>query len=190
MNALSPEGNFKTIPVPSRLYHGRPSSRKPLSGFRISISDSLSLNGVPTTWSSRAWSSLYTSAPNTTTDYVQKLLDLGATVVGKTKTTQFGWLGRSGEWVDEQEPWNPRGDGYQRMSGSSPGAAAALMGYEWMDHAVGDSKSIGLGSDRGELISCRCDCESGRIVFNYLKSRCPLWPREKKIRVRTSFTRI
>lgn len=140
MNVLSPQGNFKTVPVPSRLYHPRPSARKPLSGLRISVSDSLSLHGVPTTLGSRAWSSLYTSRGEVNTNYVQEIINLGAVVIGKTKMTQFGRLGLDGEWVDEQAPWNPRGDGHQKISGSSPGAAAALMGYEWMDHAVGDSK--------------------------------------------------
>lgn len=81
---------------------------------------------------------------------MQEIIDLGAVVIGKTKITQFGRLGLDGEWVDEQAPWNPRGDGYQKISGSSPGAAAALMGYEWMDHAVGESKFAILWPEKDE----------------------------------------
>ena len=83
--------------------------------------------------SSKAWLELYPAVGETAL-YVKKLLDLGAVIVGKTKTTQFA---TAVEWIDFQSPTNPRGDGYQDPSGSSAGAAASLAGYPWLDYAVG-----------------------------------------------------
>lgn len=135
-----------TIPVPSRLYYPKPSLRKPLSGVRVSLSDTISLKGTHTTFSSRAWKSLYKDPADKTIFTAQELVDQGAIIVGKTKTTQFG---TGAEWVDEQAPWSARGDGYQRMQGASVGAASAIIGYEWLDHSVGvDGKPWSLTSRR------------------------------------------
>lgn len=128
-----------TVPVPSRLYYPQPSLRKPLSGVRVSVGDTVSLKGTHTTFSSRAWKSLYKDPSSVTANYAQELLDQGAIIVGKTKTAQFG---TGADWVDQQAPWSARGDGYQRMQGSSIGAASALVGYEWLDRSIGvDGKS-------------------------------------------------
>jgi Asp-tRNA(Asn)/Glu-tRNA(Gln) amidotransferase A subunit family amidase len=134
LTSSSLQGDSQAIPVPSRLYHPRPSPRKPLSGIRVSISDTISLKGTHTTFSSRAWKSLYKNPSDKTAEYARKLLDLGAVLVGKTKTSQFG---TGAEWVDEQAPWSSRGDGYERLKGGSVGAAAASIGYEWFQHSVG-----------------------------------------------------
>jgi len=138
------QGDSVTVPVPSRLYYPKPSPRKPLSGVRVSLGDTISLKGTHTTFSSRAWKSLYKDPSNATAKYAQELVDQGAIIVGKTKTTQFG---TGAEWVDEQAPWSARGDGYQRIQGASVGAASAVIGYEWLDHSVGvDGKPWSLTS--------------------------------------------
>ncbi|RGP68975.1 hypothetical protein FSPOR_4952 [Fusarium sporotrichioides] len=134
LTSSSVQGDSVTVPVPSRLYYPQPSLRKPLSGVRVSIGDAISLKGTHTTFSSRAWKSLYKDPSNATASYAQDLLEKGAIIVGKTKTAQFG---TGVEWVDQQAPWSARGDGYHRMQGSSVGAASALVGYEWLDHSVG-----------------------------------------------------
>ncbi|KAH7165633.1 hypothetical protein EDB81DRAFT_639315 [Dactylonectria macrodidyma] len=144
LSSLSLQGDFKSIPVPSRLYHPRPSLRKPLSGVRVSVSDFASLNGTGTTLSSRAWTSLYKSTSTATSDHARKLVDLGAIIVGKTKTSQ---LGAGVEWVDEQAPWNARGDGYQTLLGSSVGAAAGLLGYEWLQQSLGSDDNGATAQD-------------------------------------------
>ena len=95
----------------------------------------MSLKGVLTTLSSRSWSALYSAPKSSTADYAQRLMDLGAVIVGKTKVSP---LASGREWVDAQSPWNPRADQYQRSSGSSAGAGVALAGYEWLQHAVGE----------------------------------------------------
>ncbi|KAM5509018.1 glutamyl-tRNA(Gln) amidotransferase [Fusarium oxysporum f. sp. phaseoli] len=127
-------GDSVTVPVPSRLYHPQPSAKKPLSGVRVSISDTISLKGTYTTFSSRAWKSLYRNASSSTAKYAQSLIDQGAIIVGKTKISH---LGAGAEWVDQQAPWSARGDGYHRMEGGSVGAAAASAGYSWIDYSIG-----------------------------------------------------
>lgn len=129
---LSSDGVSKTIPVPSRFYH-KPTSKRPLAGKRVSLTDPFDVQGAKTTLSSRAWSQLYPAADKSAA-YVKKLLDLGAVIVGKTKTTQFS---TGLQWVDHHPPVNPRGDRYHEASGSSAGAAASLAGYRWLDFAVG-----------------------------------------------------
>lgn len=139
LNALSLGGVFKSIPVPSRLYHRQPTTAKPLSGIRISISDVVTLHGTQTTLSSRAWTALNPLPATSSADYVNRLLDLGAVIVGKTKVSQFA---AGGEWVDVQAPWNPRADQYQDPSTSSAGAAAAAAGYPWLQHVIGEDGKV------------------------------------------------
>lgn len=134
LTSASVLGDSVTVPVPSRLYHPRPSPQKPLSGMRVSISDTISVKGTHTTFSSRAWKSLYKEASSNTAKYAQTLLDQGAVIIGKTKTSQFG---TGAEWIDQQAPWSARGDGYNSMKGGSVGAAAALVGYPWLDYSIG-----------------------------------------------------
>ncbi|CAN8105645.1 unnamed protein product [Discula destructiva] len=135
----SSEDTSKTIPVPSRHYH-HPTPERPLSGTRLAITDTFDIEGVKTTWSSRAWAELYPAA-SAVGPYVKQLLEQGAVIVGKTRTTQFS---AGTEWVDFHSPTNPRGDRYQDASGSSTGAAASLAGYPWLDYAVGGDIDGGI----------------------------------------------
>lgn len=136
-----------TIGVPSRLYF-TPTKQKPLAGLRIAVKDTQNVRGAKTTGSSRAWAQLYGPQEKSATG-VQRLLDHGAIVVGKLKSTQFGeseWATR--DWVDYHAPWNPRGDGYQTPSASSSGSAASVAAYEWLDLSTGtDCTLILSGSD-------------------------------------------
>ncbi|KAL7811974.1 amidase signature enzyme [Trichoderma gracile] len=133
LSSLSDDGSHKSIAVPSRLYHPAPSIRKPLSGVRLAVTDAMSLKGVQTTMSSRAWTQLYGAEDLETAKLAQRLIDMGAIIVGKTKSSQ---LDSGREWVDVEAPWNPRGDGYQGSGGSAAGAGASVSGYAWMEHAV------------------------------------------------------
>ena len=133
-----------SVAVPSRLYFKRNDSH-PLAGMRIAVKDNTDLSGIRTGGSSRCYTRLYgprkESAP-----IIQKLLDLGAIAVGKTKTTQFAdteWA--TGDWVDVHPPFTPRADGYQSPSGSSAGSGAAVAAYDWLDIATGTD---GCGSLR------------------------------------------
>lgn len=133
-----------SIAVPSRMYYKR-SAEFPLAGLRIAVKDTMDLQGVRTGGSSRDYTRLYPPRKETAPS-VRKLLELGAVVVGKTKTTQFAdteWP--TADWVDFHAPFSPRADGYQSPSGSSAGSGAAMAAFEWLDFATGTD---GCGSLR------------------------------------------
>ncbi|KAJ5725647.1 amidase-like protein [Penicillium malachiteum] len=65
---------------------------------------------------------------------VQKLIDHGAIIVGKTKTAEFaGSQGVIGDWADFSYAFNPRADGYLRCTGSSMGSSSGIASYPWLD---------------------------------------------------------
>jgi hypothetical protein len=131
-NAMS-----KSIAVPSRLYYAPPSPSKPLSGLRLGVKDIYHLRGMATSGGNRAYYAHY-GVQNATAPSIQRLVDLGAVVVGKMGTVQFAnGDNPTADWVDFHCPFNPRGDGYQRPSGSSTGPAAGVAAYAWLDAAVG-----------------------------------------------------
>ena len=138
---MSNEGVWKSVAVPSRLY-ARGSS-KPLAGARVAVKDCFDLAGVQTTQMSRSYMELYGPLQESA-DFVKRLIELGATIVGKTKMTAFASSDEpTDQYIDFHCPFNPRGDMYQSPSGSSAGAAAALAGYPWLDYSIGaDSKII------------------------------------------------
>ena len=119
------------------------SQRKPLAGFRITIKDNFALEGIKSTMLNRAYTELY-MPKNESATVVQKLVGLGAVIVGKTKMCAFASAEEpTDQWIDYHCPWNPRGDTYQSPSGSTNGSAASLAGYDWLDFSVGtDSKSV------------------------------------------------
>ena len=133
------------VAVPSRLYYAK-SSSKPLAGVRIGIKDIYDVADVRTSDGNRAFYSLYPPA-STSAVAVQLLIDAGAIIVGKMKTSQFanGELATA-DWVDYHSPFNPRGDGYQDPSSSSSGPGAGEGSYPWLDLALGSDTG---GSIRG-----------------------------------------
>ena len=118
-------GHFPTVAVPSRLYFTK-TAHKPLAGIRVGVKDIFSIKGIKTGNGNRAWYNLYPSA-NTTALAVQNLIDAGAVIVGKLKTSQFA-IGETAtaDWIDVHAPFNPRGDGYQDPSSSSAGPAVGI----------------------------------------------------------------
>ncbi|KAI9745492.1 MAG: hypothetical protein M1818_001026 [Claussenomyces sp. TS43310] len=133
-----------TIAVPSRLYYAAPTAELPLSGVRIGVKDLYDLKGLKTSMGNRAWFHLYDSV-NSTAVAIQRLIDLGGVIIGKTRLSQFA-NGESAtiDWVDYHDPFNPRGDGYQDPSSSSSGAGSAEASYDWID--------MNIGSDTGGSI--------------------------------------
>jgi hypothetical protein len=150
----SPDGTFSVLPanvggqalavaVPSRLYFEKTAS-KPLAGVRVGIKDIFDIKGVKTGNGNRAWYKLYPAA-NKTAEAVQRLIDAGAVIIGKMKTSQFAnGETATADWVDYHAPFNPRGDGYQDAGSSSAGPGAGPAAYSWLD--------ISLGSDTGGSI--------------------------------------
>ena len=131
------------VAVPSRLYY-TVTPEKPLAGVRLGVKDIYDVAGVKTGDGNRAIYGLY--PPKTANAVaVQRLIDAGAVIVGKLKTSQFanGEMATA-DWVDYHSPFNPRGDGYQDPSSSSSGPGAAAGSYPWLD--------LTLGSDTGGSI--------------------------------------
>lgn len=152
-----PDGNFTTLSaaiqgtasltvgVPSRLYYS-PSAEKPLDGVRFGIKDIYDIAGIRTGNGNRAFYNLYPPA-SVNSVVVQKLIDAGAVIVGKQKTSQFAnGQSATADWVDYHSPFNARGDGYQDPSSSSAGAGSSIGSYPWLDIAVGSDTG---GSIRG-----------------------------------------
>ena len=131
------------VAVPSRLYYTK-TADKPLAGVRTGIKDIYDIAGVRTSDGNRAYYALYPPR-NATALVVQQLIDAGAILVGKMKTSQFanGEVATA-DWVDYHEPFNPRGDGYQDTSSSSSGPGSGAGSYPWLD--------LTLGSDTGGSI--------------------------------------
>lgn len=132
--ASLPGASVMTVGVPSRLYYLR--DERPLAGIRLGVKDLYDLKGVKTGAGSRAYYDLYAEA-NMTAPAVQRLIDAGAVVVGKMKTTQFAMPEFAPLAIDYQAPFNPRGDGYQDPGSSSSGPGAGMASYEWLDIAIG-----------------------------------------------------
>jgi hypothetical protein len=133
------------IAVPSRLYYKK-TAEKPLAGIRLGVKDIFDVSGVKTGNGNRAWYHFYPNA-NSTALPVQRLIDAGAIVVGKMKTSQFAHMEYStSDWVDYHAPFNPRGDGNQDPNGSSAGPGAGIASYPWLDVAIGTDTG---GSIRG-----------------------------------------
>jgi Asp-tRNA(Asn)/Glu-tRNA(Gln) amidotransferase A subunit family amidase len=136
-------GQKRAIAVPSRLYYTK-TADKPLAGVRLGIKDVFDIAGVKGSNGNRAWYGLYPAA-NETAMVVQRLIDAGAVIVGKMKTSQFANGERpTADWVDQLSPFNPRGDGYQDSGASSSGSAAGAAAYDFLD--------LTLGSDTGDSI--------------------------------------
>ena len=113
----------------------------PLAGLRILVKDNIHLQGMRTSVGNRAFYDTYPPRRETA-DCIQRLINHGVVVCGKTKMTSFANWEEPVEYIDYQVPWNPRADGYQSPGGSSSGSAVAVATYEWLDIAIGtDSKS-------------------------------------------------
>ncbi|KAK5995289.1 Scytalone dehydratase-like Arp1-like protein [Cladobotryum mycophilum] len=120
--------------IPSRIRSSAHTS--PLAGLRILVKDNIHLKGIKTSAGNRAFYETY-PPQDQSADCIQKLMDKGVVVVGKTKLNSFGNWEEPTEYIDYQAPWNPRADGYQSTGGSSSGSASAIVSYDWLDIAIG-----------------------------------------------------
>ena len=133
------------VAVPSRLYYTS-TAEKPLAGVRTGIKDIYDIAGVKTSDGNRAFYGLYDPRKANSVP-VQRLIDAGAILVGKMKTSQFAnGETATADWVDYHSPFNPRGDGYQDPSSSSSGPGAGAGSYPWLDLTMGSDTG---GSIRG-----------------------------------------
>ncbi|KAE9362661.1 putative Glutamyl-tRNA amidotransferase subunit A [Stipitochalara longipes BDJ] len=143
LSASIPGVQSPTIGVPSRLYYTK-TDAQPLAGVRLGVKDIYDVAGTRRGCGNRAYYDLYAEKYDTA-PAVQKLVDAGAIIVGKMKTSQFanGEMATA-DWVDYHSPFNARGDGYSDPSSSSAGAGSGISAYDWLD--------LALGSDTGGSI--------------------------------------
>lgn len=132
----------------------------PLSGRTLAVKDLFDVAGVRTTYGSRIYAE---HVPERTAVAVQRLVDAGAVVVGKSHLPEFAWsvLGQSPWYETCQNPAHPG----RTTGGSSSGSAAAL--------AAGLSE-LALGSDTG----CSIRLPSAACETVGLKSQWGLIPME------------
>lgn len=80
------------IPVPSKLYYSLLDAEKyPLAGLRFGLKDLMPVKGLVTTGGSRAYARVYDSPANETAPAIERLIGLGAVLVGKAKLSTFAY---------------------------------------------------------------------------------------------------
>ena len=99
LSAAAQGAQSSTIGVPSKLYYTK-TTAKPLAGVRLGVKDIYDVAGVKTSCGNRAFYELY-PVKNVTAVAVQKLIDAGAVIIGKMKTSQFAnGETATADWVD------------------------------------------------------------------------------------------
>lgn len=134
--------NQVRVVVPSRSYSSsKKDPNKPLLGVRITVKDIFDIKNFKTTLCNRAWTEYHAQKAETAPS-VQRLQDLGAVIVGKTRLNAMVVREEPMECVEFLAPFNPRGDGYQTPSGSSTGSCVALAAYPWLDFSLGSDSQF------------------------------------------------
>ena len=136
-------------------------ARSALHGVPIAIKDNFYLSGFPLARGSRTDPDY---VPNATAPMVQRLLDAGAVIIGKTTTPEFGWKGTGISPLTgiTRNPWNPE----RNSGGSSAGSAASV--------AAG-AVPIAIGTDAGGSIRIPA-AFCGIAGFKPTLGRIPVWP--------------
>ena len=108
-----------------------------LSGLRFAVKDVIDVKGVPTTAGSR----FLRYTPTSNAYVVQKVLDEGGEIIGKTNTHEFamGATNTSSAIGPARNPVDP-----QRISGGSSGGSAVAVALGLAD--------VGIGTDTGGSI--------------------------------------
>lgn len=75
--------------MPSRCY-SRPSLKSLLHGVRVLVKDNCALARIKTGLQNRAFFATYKAEENTA-DYIKRLINLSAIIVGKTKLSSFAF---------------------------------------------------------------------------------------------------
>ena len=117
--------------VDASLGRGADNASKPLAGLPIAVKDVLMVEGMPSTCGSKI---LEGFMPPFTATAVQKLIDAGAVVIGKTNTDEFA-MGSSTEnsaYGVTHNPWN-----LKRVPGGSSGGSAAAVAAGLVPAALG-----------------------------------------------------
>lgn len=132
--------------VPSRAYTTSSPESLPLAGLRVVIKDNFDIVGSKTSLCNCAWLE-YHEIKEATAPAVQRLQQLGAVIIGKSRLNAMVIREEPMECVEFLAPFNPRGDGYQTSSGSSSGSAVAVSAYPWIDFALGSDSKSDVGNE-------------------------------------------
>ena len=135
--------------------------RSALHGVPIAVKDNFYLAGFPLARGSRTDPAY---VPDATAPMVERLLDAGAVVIGKTTTPEFGWKGTGISPLTgvTRNPWNPE----RNSGGSSAGSAATV--------AAG-AVAVSIGTDAGGSIRIPASF-CGVPGFKPTLGRIPVWP--------------
>ena len=151
----------------TRVEPAKPASQGLLSGRTLGVKDLFDTAGIRTTYGSRLYEE---HVPERNADAVQRLVDAGAVVVGKTNLPEFAWgvLGDNERYGTCGNPLHPG----RTTGGSSSGSAAAL--------AAGLCE-LALGTDTGcsiRLPSAACEVVGLKSQWGLLSTAgvCPLVP--------------
>lgn len=133
-----------------------------LNGIPTSIKDLMQTKGILTTYGSKLYKDFI---PEQNDVAVQRLIDAGCVMLGKTNTPEFGHIALTNNKIfgETMNPWN-----IETNSGGSSGGAAAAV-------AAGLGP-LALGSDGGGSIRVPCSC-CGVYGLKPTYGRIPSHPR-------------
>ena len=124
-------------PVQAFCAHGQgrlqTSTEGPLSGLTFGVKDLFDVAGIPTGAGSPDWLATH-PVPGRTASVVQRLLDAGAAMVGKTHTDEIAWS-LAGQNAHYGTPVNVAAPG--RIPGGSSSGSAAAVAAGLVDFALG-----------------------------------------------------
>ncbi|MBY5760241.1 amidase [Rhizobium leguminosarum] len=135
--------------------------RGPLHGIPMGVKDLFFVEGLLCQRGSNAYKNF---APKATAPIVQRMIDAGSIIIGKTTTTEMGWSGSgfSEFYGPTRNPWNP-----DLTSGGSSSGSGAALGARMVPFTLG---SDGGGSVRIPAAFCGIFAMKGSL------GRVPAWP--------------
>ena len=104
---------------------------RPLEGVPVAVKDLIDTDFLPTTYGSGIYRR---HEPQMNAEVVQRLLDAGAVIIGKTATHEFAWgvTTDNPHFGPTRNPWDPT-----RVPGGSSGGSAAALAAGFCPIAIG-----------------------------------------------------
>ena len=104
---------------------------RPLEGVPVAVKDLIDTDFLPTTYGAAIYRG---HQPGVNAEVVQRLLDAGAVIIGKTATHEFAWgvTTDNPHFGPTRNPWDP-----QRVPGGSSGGSAVAVAAGFCPIAIG-----------------------------------------------------